>query len=627
MNKKLFAFGAFLFFLFPPIALFSQSSLGTSSFSGTSSIKGTSKNGTSTSIGTSSLPGTSTTVSMPLTATVGEGTSSLVGSSSSLKTSSPPAPFSAASDPPKSPPKNLPPHAVIQIQSGSLVAQESTTLNFDGRASSDPNGDSLLYFWDFGDGTNATSANPSAHKYDQPGTYVITLTVIDPHGEKGQAQNYVQVLQKIIPANKNVTPPLACPTPEIIVKEKPAPVSLGTSSLVNTMAQTSTVTQPASVSSQNLDVRGIFVLAQIEDLEKLLMKKKENKEKKKNAEILETVLETNLKKEEIENEALTLKMKKGKKRSSLKHLKSREGEGQSERKISYRNGNISTAVRITEILPGPGEEDGEGEWIELFNSGETPVNLGNWKLSQTNKKGASYAIPDKVIIPAGGYTVLQKSETRIPLPAKGTTLVLTDFRGKLIDRVTYKKAKKDNSYALIRITETPPEPLPRPKITAQAAEPLPTEFTWEWTNEPTPGRANPTLEKMHGIVSRMAPEKDTKGNSTFSLQLSQGESKTIAFQDEILDPLMAKVILRQGTNILLQAQKTDEGHYELKKIEKVISMAPLDKGSEKNSWVAVLFLLSLGLSWFLFRFREKIVRVPYVRLLLSRVGFQKEKNG
>ncbi|WFO16756.1 PKD domain-containing protein [Cellulophaga baltica 4] len=55
----------------------------------------------------------------------------------------------------------------------------SLAVQFTGDTSSDPDtGDTLTYAWDFGDGTTATTANPS-HTFTTAGTYDVTLTVTD----------------------------------------------------------------------------------------------------------------------------------------------------------------------------------------------------------------------------------------------------------------------------------------------------------------------------------------------------------------------------------------------------------------------------------------------------------------
>ena len=50
--------------------------------------------------------------------------------------------------------------------------------NFDGSASSDPDGTIIAYSWDFGDGTSATGATPSK-TYATAGNYNVSLTVTD----------------------------------------------------------------------------------------------------------------------------------------------------------------------------------------------------------------------------------------------------------------------------------------------------------------------------------------------------------------------------------------------------------------------------------------------------------------
>ncbi len=54
-------------------------------------------------------------------------------------------------------------------------------VQFDGSASSDPEGGTLSYAWSFGDGASGTGATPS-HTYSTAGQYKATLTVTDPGG-------------------------------------------------------------------------------------------------------------------------------------------------------------------------------------------------------------------------------------------------------------------------------------------------------------------------------------------------------------------------------------------------------------------------------------------------------------
>ena len=57
------------------------------------------------------------------------------------------------------------------------------TVAFDGSGSSDPDGDTLIYDWDFGDGSAHSSAAKPSHTYSQPGTFQAKLTVSDGRGK------------------------------------------------------------------------------------------------------------------------------------------------------------------------------------------------------------------------------------------------------------------------------------------------------------------------------------------------------------------------------------------------------------------------------------------------------------
>jgi PKD repeat protein len=79
-------------------------------------------------------------------------------------------------------PNNLPP---IAEAGGPYTGTPFSTIQFDGSASFDPNGDTeLAYAWNFGDGTAGTGATPT-HSYASAGTYVVTLTMTDSWGRSG----------------------------------------------------------------------------------------------------------------------------------------------------------------------------------------------------------------------------------------------------------------------------------------------------------------------------------------------------------------------------------------------------------------------------------------------------------
>jgi PKD repeat protein len=79
---------------------------------------------------------------------------------------------------------NLPPTAAA---GGPYAGNEGASVSFDGAASSDPDGHTLTYDWNFGDGSpHATGATPS-HTYADNGTYSVTLTVDDGHGGTASA--------------------------------------------------------------------------------------------------------------------------------------------------------------------------------------------------------------------------------------------------------------------------------------------------------------------------------------------------------------------------------------------------------------------------------------------------------
>ena len=62
----------------------------------------------------------------------------------------------------------------------------STLIQFDGSGSSDPDGDTLTFEWEFGDGNTATGMMPT-HTYASAGNYEVKLVVDDGQARSGQS--------------------------------------------------------------------------------------------------------------------------------------------------------------------------------------------------------------------------------------------------------------------------------------------------------------------------------------------------------------------------------------------------------------------------------------------------------
>lgn len=70
---------------------------------------------------------------------------------------------------------NRSPHASLTMD------RDGRTVTMDGRSSSDPDGSVVSYIWEFDDGTILEGPVVS-HRYTEPGSYMVTLTVVDDEG-------------------------------------------------------------------------------------------------------------------------------------------------------------------------------------------------------------------------------------------------------------------------------------------------------------------------------------------------------------------------------------------------------------------------------------------------------------
>ena len=82
---------------------------------------------------------------------------------------------------------------------------EGSTVSFDGRHSSDPDGDALTYAWDFGDGSAGTGPTPT-HRYADNDVYAVRLTVSD--GSLSAEATTTALITNVAPSVGAITAPL-----------------------------------------------------------------------------------------------------------------------------------------------------------------------------------------------------------------------------------------------------------------------------------------------------------------------------------------------------------------------------------------------------------------------------------
>ena len=89
-------------------------------------------------------------------------------------------------------PRNIAPVASIRLPASRIDAR--TTEKYIALGCYDPDGEIVLYKWNFGDGTFVIRTSPVArHAYDKGGAYVVSLSVVDNCGKSTTASSTVHV--------------------------------------------------------------------------------------------------------------------------------------------------------------------------------------------------------------------------------------------------------------------------------------------------------------------------------------------------------------------------------------------------------------------------------------------------
>jgi hypothetical protein len=154
-------------------------------------------------------------------------------------------------------------------------------------------------------------------------------------------------------------------------------------------------------------------------------------------------------------------------------------------------------IFINEWLPNPIGADAKGEFVELFNNGNAPVNLSGWTLAGASKK----ALALSGFARAHSYAVLRRSATvKFTLKNIDGSIRLYDAQGKLMDQSVFMgSAPEGKSFNRIGYDIS---------TNARAVQ----QFVW---GDPTPGAKNVVAADM-GISKINYPTGVSLSHTSFS---------------------------------------------------------------------------------------------------------------
>lgn len=147
----------------------------------------------------------------------------------------------------------------------------------------------------------------------------------------------------------------------------------------------------------------------------------------------------------------------------------------------------STAIVFNELLPNPEGADTTDEFIELRNTGLESTDLRGWKITDTK---SYFQFKESTVIEAGDQLLLTRAQTKINLNNAADQLFLIDPAEKIITGVSYAKAPVGESWSRALSDEE-----------------------WRWTSSLTPGETN-EFTAVEAIDEETDDPEEVKAKST-----------------------------------------------------------------------------------------------------------------
>ncbi|MDR0872605.1 MAG: lamin tail domain-containing protein [Prevotellaceae bacterium] len=131
--------------------------------------------------------------------------------------------------------------------------------------------------------------------------------------------------------------------------------------------------------------------------------------------------------------------------------------------------NTTLKLYINEVVSAPAGTD--ADWIELYNAGDTEINIGGFILQDDKGAAEEYIIPANTTIAAKGFIVFENgSSFQFGLGSKGDKVILLDAERVKIDDISTPNFGEDKGKSYARIPNG--------------------SENWQTVNNPTKGMSN-----------------------------------------------------------------------------------------------------------------------------------------
>ncbi|MFH1509252.1 MAG: lamin tail domain-containing protein [bacterium] len=299
---------------------------------------------------------------------------------------------------------NTLPEAVIEVNY--TPGPAPLEVRFIGSNSEDPDGDTLSYLWDFGDGTTSEETDP-LHIYKNKGNYAVTLYVADPWGEVS-TETEIEVLN----AKPNI---YRFWHDDVILVPRTKPF-LFHAKVRDTDSQ--------------------------DDLENVTVT------------LLNTTIELyddGIAPDEIAgDEHFVGSFDSADINRTGEHevlFRSEDSDGD----YGIQNSSITivplahNGVIISELLPDPEGSDTEGEYLEIHNQTTENRNLLQFKIEDAS--GKTFILPEIILAP-NEYKTFYYNDSKITLNNSAETIKLFSPEADLLQTISYNNAESGQSYSL-----------------------------------------------------------------------------------------------------------------------------------------------------------------------------------